>query len=256
MSATQSASAIAEFPSVEGNPRHVAIIMDGNNRWAKRHNLMGAAGHKAGVEAVRGVLDVCKKQSIEVLTLFAFSSENWRRPTTEVRALLALLMRYLRNEVDELHRDNVRIQFIGRRDRFSERINGLFERSESLTRDNTGSTLVIAVDYGGHWDIAEATRSLAERVKSGVLDPADITPELLGAQLSTGHLPPPDLCIRTGGDSRVSNFLLWQFAYTELFFTDTLWPDFNEQAFEAALRDFRMRERRFGGRPSLDNNNA
>jgi undecaprenyl diphosphate synthase len=218
MSATQNASAVSVFPSVEGNPRHVAIIMDGNNRWAKRHNLVGAAGHKAGVEAVRGVLDVCKKQGIEVLTLFAFSSENWRRPTPEVRALLALLMRYLRNEVDELHRDKVRIQFIGRRDRFSRRINALFERSESLTRGNSGSTLVIAVDYGGHWDIAGAARRLAERVQNGSLNPADITPELLGSHLSTGQLPPPDLCIRTGGDSRVSNFMLWQFAYTELFF--------------------------------------
>jgi undecaprenyl diphosphate synthase len=165
-------------------------------------------------------------------------------------------MRYLRNEVDELHRDKVRIQFIGRRDRFSRRINALFERSESLTRGNSGSTLVIAVDYGGHWDIAGAARRLAERVQNGSLNPADITPELLGSHLSTGQLPPPDLCIRTGGDSRVSNFMLWQFAYTELFFTDTLWPDFNEQAFESALRDFRMRERRFGGRPGLDNNNA
>ena len=220
--------------------------MDGNNRWAKRQGVPGPAGHRAGVEAVRGVLRACRDHGVEVLTLFAFSSENWGRPLPEVRALLALLSRSLRNEVRELHRDGIRLRFIGERGRFSERLQRLMQQSELLTAQNTGATVVIAADYGGRWDIAEASRALARQVREGELEPEDITPELLGGYLCSADLPAPDLCIRTGGDSRISNFMLWQFAYSELYFTETLWPDFGELEFARALADYSRRERRFG----------
>lgn len=220
--------------------------MDGNNRWAKRRGVSGPTGHRAGVEAVRGVLRACKRYGVEVLTLFAFSSENWGRPLPEVRALLALLSRYLRNEVRELHKDGIRIRFIGERQRFSQRQQNLMEQSEHLTRGNTGATVVIAVDYGGQWDIAQATRKLARQVQQGSLQPGDITPELIDRNISISDLPRPDLCIRTGGDARISNFMLWHFAYTELYFTDILWPDFNESEFARALTEYSLRERRFG----------
>jgi undecaprenyl diphosphate synthase len=227
-------------------PRHVAIIMDGNNRWAKRRGLPGPAGHRAGVEAVRGVLRACREHGVEVLTLFAFSSENWGRPQPEVRALLALLSRYLRSEVRELHKDGIRLRFIGQRTRFSERLRKLMLQSEQMTAANTGATVVIAVDYGGQWDIAQAAQKLAQRVKEGSLQPREITPELIDRHISISDLPRPDLCIRTGGDARVSNFMLWHFAYSELYFTNTLWPDFDEAEFAKALADYSLRERRFG----------
>jgi undecaprenyl diphosphate synthase len=227
-------------------PRHVAIIMDGNNRWAKLHGVPGPAGHRAGVEAVRGVLRACQAHGVEVLTLFAFSSENWGRPRPEVRALLALLSRYLRNEVRELHKDGIRLRFMGERGRFSRRLQNLMQQSESLTAANTGATVVIAVDYGGQWDIAQAARELASQVRSGSLQPQDITPQLIDRYISISDLPRPDLCIRTGGDARISNFMLWQFAYSELYFTNILWPDFGEQEFALALADYSRRERRFG----------
>ena len=231
-------------------PRHVAIIMDGNNRWAKRRGLPGPAGHRAGVEAVRGVLRACQQHGVEVLTLFAFSSENWGRPKPEVRALLALLSRYLRSEVKDLHKDGIRLRFIGQRRRFSDRLRRLMQQSEQLTAGNTQSTLVIAVDYGGQWDIAQATQQLALQVSGGTLLPEQITPELIDKNISISDLPRPDLCIRTGGDARVSNFMLWHFAYTELYFTNTLWPDFDETEFARALADYSSRERRFGLRES------
>ena len=227
-------------------PRHVAIIMDGNNRWAKGRSLPGPAGHRAGVEAVRGVLRACQHHGVEVLTLFAFSSENWGRPMPEVRALLALLSRYLRNEVRELHKDQIRLRFIGQRERFSPRLQRLMQQSESLTAANTGATVVIAVDYGGQWDIAQAVQKLAQQVREGSLQPGDITPELIDRNVSISDLPRPDLCIRTGGDARISNFMLWHFAYSELYFTNTLWPDFGELEFARALADYSRRERRFG----------
>lgn len=233
-------------------PRHVAIIMDGNNRWARRQGVPGPAGHRAGVEAVRGVLRACRDHGVEVLTLFAFSSENWGRPQPEVRALLALLSRYLRNEVRELHKDGVRLRFIGRRERFSERLQRLMRRAEHLTRDNRAATMVIAVDYGGQWDIAQAARTLASQVQAGELRLEDITVERMDAQISAADLPRPDLCIRTGGDARISNFMLWQFAYSELYFTQTLWPDFGELEFARALADYSRRERRFGLREPDD----
>jgi len=220
--------------------------MDGNNRWARRRGLPGVAGHRAGVEAVRGVLRACRKQGVEVLTLFAFSSENWGRPQPEVRALLALLSRYLRNEVRELHKDGIRLRFIGERKRFSERLRRLMQQSEQVTAANTAATMVIAVDYGGQWDIAQAAQKLAQRVQEGSLQPGDITPELIDRNISISDLPRPDLCIRTGGDARVSNFMLWHFAYSELYFTNILWPDFDEAEFAGALADYSRRERRFG----------
>ncbi len=227
-------------------PRHVAIIMDGNNRWAKRHGLPGPAGHRAGVEAVRNVLRACRSHGVEVLTLFAFSSENWGRPLPEVRALLALLSRYLRSEVRELHKDGIRLRFIGQRDRFSTRLQRLMQQSEHLTADNREATVVIAVDYGGQWDIAQAARKLAAQVKAGALEPEAIDAELIDRNVSISDLPRPDLCIRTGGDARISNFMLWHFAYSELYFTNTLWPDFGELEFARALADYSRRERRFG----------
>jgi undecaprenyl diphosphate synthase len=227
-------------------PRHVAIIMDGNNRWAQKHGVPGPAGHRAGVEAVRGVLRACKSHGIEVLTLFAFSSENWGRPQPEVRALLALLSRYLRNEVKELHQDGIRLRFIGERHRFSERLQRLMQHAERLTAHNREATVVIAVDYGGQWDIARAARELARKVQAGDLSPEDISVELVDQHIAISDLPRPDLCIRTGGDARISNFMLWHFAYSELYFTPTLWPDFGELEFARALSDYRRRERRFG----------
>ena len=227
-------------------PRHVAIIMDGNNRWARRQGLPGPAGHRAGVEAVREVLRACRQHGVEVLTLFAFSSENWGRPQPEVRALLALLSRYLRNEVRELHSDGVCLRFMGERSRFSPGLQKLMRQSEQLTADNAAATLVIAVDYGGQWDIAQAAQTLARQVREGSLEPEAITAELIDRHISISDLPRPDLCIRTGGDARISNFMLWQFAYSELYFTNTLWPDFGELEFARALADYSRRERRFG----------
>ena len=224
--------------------------MDGNNRWAKRNGVSGPAGHRAGVEAVRGILRACQEHGVEVLTLFAFSSENWGRPKPEVRALLALLSRYLRNEVRQLHEDGIRMRFIGERGRFSVRLQKLMQQSEHLTAGNAGATVVIAVDYGGQWDIAQAVQKLALQVQKGSLQPQDITPQLIDRNVSISDLPRPDLCIRTGGDARISNFMLWQFAYSELYFTNTLWPDFGELEFARALADYSRRERRFGLRES------
>ncbi len=234
------------FANLKPAPRHVAIIMDGNGRWAQRRGLPTAAGHRAGVEAVRRVVESCQEQGIEVLTLFAFSSENWGRPETEVRALMALMCHYLRRETQKMQRDNIRLRFIGRRDRFSERLQRLMARSEEATAGNTGATLVLAVDYGGRWDIVEAARSLAREAVTNGLDPEDINEAAVTQAMSLNDLPPPDLCIRTGGDQRISNFLLWQFAYAEFFFADVLWPDFDGPALARAVSEFRRRERRFG----------
>ncbi|MEE4279630.1 MAG: polyprenyl diphosphate synthase [Halieaceae bacterium] len=233
-------------------PRHVAIIMDGNNRWARQRNLPGPAGHRAGVEAVRGVMRACREHGVEVLTLFAFSSENWRRPLPEVRALLALLSRYLRTEVKQLNEDNVRLRFIGQRERFSPRLQRLMAHAEAATANNTAATVIIAVDYGGRWDIAEAAQRLARRCERGEIASADIDEDLLRSEMTLADFPPPDLCVRTGGDARISNFLLWDFAYTELYFTPVLWPDFGELEFARALADYGRRERRFGGRGEPD----
>lgn len=227
-------------------PQHIAIIMDGNNRWAKRRGLPGTAGHSAGMEAIRNVLRACNQHGVRVLTLFAFSSENWGRPRPEVRYLLSLFTRYLRNETLDLHKDGIRIRFIGERHRFGKRLQKLMQEAEQLTHDNTDTTLVIAADYGGQWDIARAAARLSERVSVGELASADISPELLARELSLADLPAPDLCVRTGGDHRISNFMLWEFAYSELYFTETLWPDFGAADLALAIEDFSGRERRFG----------
>ncbi len=227
-------------------PQHIAIIMDGNNRWAKRRGLPGSAGHSAGVEAIRNVLRACHEHGVKVLTLFAFSSENWGRPRPEVRYLMALFTRYLRNETRALHEDGIRIRFIGDRGRFGARQQQLMSEAEMLTQNNADTTLVIAADYGGQWDIAAAASRIAKRVAEGELAAGAITPALLDSEIALADLPRPDLCIRTGGDHRISNFLLWQFAYTELYFTETLWPDFGAADLGLAIEDFSGRERRFG----------
>ena len=227
-------------------PRHVAIIMDGNGRWASRRRLPRFAGHKAGVETVKGVVRACGDKGIEVLTLFAFSSENWRRPQEEVGLLMGLFMTALDQQVRKLHEHNIRLRIIGDRSAFSRTLQERIEAAESITATNTGLTLVIAANYGGRWDLTEAARTIANRVQAGELRPDQVSPELLQSLLSLRDLPEPDLFIRTGGEKRVSNFLLWQLAYTELYFTDTLWPDFDRQAFDGALTSFATRQRRFG----------
>ncbi len=227
-------------------PRHIAIIMDGNGRWAKKRLLPRVAGHQAGVEAVRGVVEACGKKGIEVLTLFAFSSENWRRPASEVGLLMELFVQTLKREVKRLHANNVRLRVVGERGAFDAKLQEGITQAEQLTQNNTGLTVVIAANYGGRWDIAQAARQLAAQVEAGELKSADITPELIDAHLSLRELPEPDLFIRTGGEQRISNFLLWQLAYTELYFTDVLWPDFSAAVLEEALESFGRRQRRFG----------
>ena len=227
-------------------PRHVAIIMDGNNRWARKRLMPGVAGHKAGVDAVKAMIEVCAEEGVEVLTLFAFSSENWRRPEDEVGALMDLFLGALRREVRRLHENDIRLCIIGDRSRFSPELQRAMTDAEQLTRDCQRLTLVIAANYGGQWDIAQATRKLAEQVATGQLKPEQVNEQHIESCLSTAHWPSPDLCIRTGGEHRISNFLLWQLAYTELYFSDLFWPDFKHDALRAALADFAQRQRRFG----------
>ncbi len=227
-------------------PRHVAIIMDGNGRWAKKRFLPRFAGHQKGIESVRCVIRCCVKQKIEVLTLFAFSSENWHRPIQEVNALMKLFIKALQSEVDELNENNIRLCFIGARNGFPEQLQILIDKAEKLTLNNNGLNLIIAASYGGRWDIAQAAKTLAAQVQAGTLQLADINEAKLSQALSLANLPAPDLFIRTGGEQRISNFLLWQLAYAEMYFSETLWPDFNEKAFESALESFAKRQRRFG----------
>jgi undecaprenyl diphosphate synthase len=227
-------------------PRHVAIIMDGNGRWAKKRFLPRHAGHRAGVTSVRKTVEGCMAHGVEVLTLFAFSSENWRRPAQEVSLLMELFIASLERETRKLHENGVRLRVIGDRSAFAPLLQEKIAQAEAMTAANQKLNLVIAANYGGRWDITEATRRLAAEVESGMLTSADITAEHLEARLSLADLPEPDLFIRTGGEQRISNFLLWQLAYTELHFTPLLWPEFNETAFEAALASFASRQRRFG----------
>ncbi len=227
-------------------PRHIAIILDGNGRWANRRRLPRFAGHRAGVETVRGVVQACGEKGIEALTLFAFSSENWRRPKEEVGLLMNLFLTAIQQEIRKLHESQVRLRVLGARDAFNRELLSCIEEAEALTRNNRGLNLVIAANYGGRWDLAQALRRLAERVAAGELSPDDITPEAVGAEVSLADLPEPDLFIRTGGERRISNFLLWQLAYTEMYFTDVLWPDFQRAEFDKALQSFARRQRRFG----------
>jgi undecaprenyl diphosphate synthase len=227
-------------------PRHVSIIMDGNGRWASERGLPRHAGHKAGVGAVRSTVEQCRKYEIPVLTLFAFSSENWKRPQQEVGLLMELFLNALQREAKRLQKNDVRLRVIGDRGGFSEKLQAGIEAAESLTAGNTGLLLQIAANYGGRWDITEATRALARQAAAGELDPEAISEDTVSEALSFPGVPDPDLYIRTGGEQRLSNFLLWQAAYAELYFTPTLWPDFDAAAFDQALADFSRRQRRFG----------
>jgi undecaprenyl diphosphate synthase len=241
------ASKIAN-PAVPGAsiPCHLAVIMDGNGRWAERRRRPRAVGHRAGARAVNICIDFCLERGIRALTLFAFSSENWRRPEDEVGALMKLFLNALEREVEELHRRGVRIRFIGERERFGESIRQRMETAEAMTAANDALHLTVAASYGGRWDIAQATRALARDVAAGRLAPDDIDEAALAARMSLADLPEPDLFIRTGGDLRISNFLLWQLAYTELWFTEALWPELDAATLQAALDDFAGRQRRFG----------
>ena len=227
-------------------PRHVAIIMDGNGRWARKRYLPREAGHVAGVSAVREVVRAASDIGLANLTLFAFSSENWKRPKTEVGALMGLFRAYFRSDLDELERRGVRVRIIGSRERVATDIHKMIENAENRTVNNIGLNLTFAFDYGGQEEIANAARELARAAKEGRLDPESITPELFATRLFTSALPEPDLVIRTSGEHRLSNFLLWQSAYAELSFVDTLWPDFGREKFMACLQNFAQRERRFG----------
>ena len=227
-------------------PRHVAIIMDGNGRWARRRRLPRVAGHRAGVGAVRDMVRACGEKGIEVLTLFTFSSENWQRPPDEVERLMGLFVTALEQEARKLHEHNVRLEVVGERRAFNDMLRKRITEAEDLTRANTGLRLIIAANYGGRWDVTQACREIATRVRDGKLDPESITPEVVETFLSLPELPAPDLFIRTGGEVRISNFLIWHLAYTELYFTDTLWPDFDHHSFDVALSAYARRQRRFG----------
>ncbi|MCP1620684.1 undecaprenyl diphosphate synthase [Pseudomonas otitidis] len=220
--------------------------MDGNNRWAKKRLLPGVAGHKAGVDAVRAVIEVCADAGVDVLTLFAFSSENWQRPADEVSALMELFLGALRREARRLNDNGIRLRIIGDRSRFHPELQAAMREAELLTAGHNRFTLQIAANYGGQWDITQAAQRLAREVQAGHLQVDEITPGLLQNCLATGDLPLPDLCIRTGGEHRISNFLLWQLAYAELYFSDLFWPDFKHDAMRKALADFAKRQRRFG----------
>jgi len=227
-------------------PRHVAIIMDGNNRWAKKRLLGGIAGHKAGLKSVRAVVENCARSGVEVLTLYAFSSENWRRPKDEVNALMELFLMALNREVKKLHKNNLKLRVIGDKTGFTKTIQNAIAKAEAMTAHNTGMTLAIAANYGGHWDITQAARSLARDVACGNLTPDQVTEEAMQARIALGDLPAPDLCIRTAGEQRISNFLLWQFAYTEFYFSDEYWPDFDLASLQRAFASYAGRVRRFG----------
>jgi undecaprenyl diphosphate synthase len=229
-------------------PRHVAIIMDGNHRWAKSRHLPGAAGHRAGAKNVRPVAEACADVGIEVLTLFAFSTENWQRPSREVNLLMDLMRNMLDNDIDELHARGVRLRVIGDRSRFAPDLQMRMNRAETLTRVNERMTLNIAANFGGRWDIARAARQLALDVEAGRIAADEVDESLFSRYLSLSDLPSPDICIRTGGDARISNFLLWDFAYTELYFTESFWPAFTDDDLAAALAWFHERQRRFGRR--------
>lgn len=246
MSESQLFSRSTDTPENASLPRHVAVIMDGNGRWAKRLGLSRIAGHRRGVESVRRLVKYCAKLNIDYLTLFAFSSENWRRPVTEVRLLMELLSNALESEVKKLNENNVRLRILGDLNRFSPKIQLLIRNAEDLTGSNSGLNLTIAANYGGRWDITDACRKIAIKTKSGEIDPTQIDSQTIESHLSTSSLPEPDLFIRTGGEQRISNFLLWQLAYTELYFTEVLWPEFDNTQFDTALESFYGRQRRFG----------
>lgn len=228
------------------DPKHIAIIMDGNGRWAQKRFMPRIMGHHAGVRTVRKVVEFCAKSNIEVLSLFAFSSENWRRPLEEVNLLMELFMATLQKEVDTLDANNIRLKIIGDKSAFSEKLQAKIITAEQQTANNTGLTLVIAANYGGRWDITQAVRCITAEIQAGKLAVSEVSEQLINDHLVTSDLPEPDLFIRTGGEERISNFLLWQLAYTEFYFTDALWPDFDQESLAEAIKSFKNRQRRFG----------
>ncbi|MFQ5546957.1 MAG: polyprenyl diphosphate synthase [Woeseia sp.] len=227
-------------------PRHVAVIMDGNGRWAQMRSQPRHAGHRAGVRAVREIVEVAAKRGVGFLTLFAFSSENWQRPQEEVSRLMSLFLEALQRELDELHRNKVRLRFVGSRHRLKAGLVRTIEAAEEETRANSGLNLIVAVAYGGRWDIVSAARKLSRKVAGGEMTVNDINEERFAGELALAGVPDPDLLIRTGGEQRISNFLLWNLAYSEIYFCDRLWPDFCERDFDHALTFYRMRQRRYG----------
>ena len=234
------------LPSGKAVPRHIAIIMDGNNRWAKKHGKGSLSGHRAGVDSVRSVVQGCAELGVEVLTLFAFSSENWQRPPLEVKGLMELFALALDREVKKLHKHNIRLRVIGDKSRFSSSLQKKIAKAEKLTSENTGLIVNVAANYGGRWDITQAAQQFARDCVAGLAAPEDLDESLLGSMISLSDQPAPDLCIRTAGEQRVSNFLIWQMAYSEYFFSDLLWPDFDKYALGAAIQSYLTRERRFG----------
>jgi len=231
--------------SVPG-PQHVAIIMDGNGRWAQKKGKIRTFGHKAGVESVRAVVRFARQNNIQSLTLFAFSSENWKRPEEEVSVLMELFNLVLNNEAKRLHKNGVRLKVIGDVSAFDDKLTEKIRKAEAMTADNQELVLNIAANYGGRWDIVNAARQISEAVSEGKMTSSEITEATFDSHISTAGLPELDLLIRTGGEHRISNFLLWQCAYAELYFTDVLWPDFSEDVFQQAVNDFKQRQRRFG----------
>lgn len=227
-------------------PRHIAVIMDGNGRWAQKKGDLRLLGHREGVESVRDITETCAQLGVEHLTLYAFSTENWRRPAEEVNGLFRILVSSLEREAQNLHRNNIRLATIGQTDRFPKPIRESLARVIRLTQDNDGLELCLALSYSGRWDITEAVRAIARDVKEGNLDPADIDDQLIARHLATGDTPDPELVVRTSGEFRVSNFLLWQLAYSEIYVTDIFWPDFRRNELYKAIESFQKRERRFG----------
>jgi undecaprenyl diphosphate synthase len=246
LNADLSAATLAADEHIRRGPTHVAIIMDGNGRWAARRGLPRVEGHRRGVEAVRRAVRSATELGIRYLTIYSFSSENWRRPPEEVSDLMGLLKRFVRNDLADLHANNIKVRVIGERHDLSTDIRLLLEEAEVLTNENTGLTLVIAFNYGGRQELVAAMRRMAERVKRGELEPGAISSEMVELALDTSGIPHPDLVIRTSGEQRVSNFLLWQSAYSEFVFLPDLWPDFDGKALEAAIDEYTRRDRRFG----------
>lgn len=235
-------SSTEQVPSVGEVPQHIAIIMDGNGRWATKRFLPRVAGHAKGVEAVRGIVEACARQQVKFLTLFAFSSENWRRPADEVSLLMRLFVTALEKEVSKMHANDIRLKVVGDLSRFDDRLQKLIQEAEQKTADNRGLTVTVCANYGGRWDIVQAFNRLRPSLAVG----EELTESQLTPYLSMAYAPEPDLFIRTGGETRISNFLLWQLAYTELYFTDTFWPDFDAEALHLAIQSYQNRERRFG----------
>jgi len=227
-------------------PRHIAIVMDGNGRWAKAKRKPRLWGHKVGVEAVRNIVKACNALDVECLTIFAFSSENWKRPEDEIKNLMGLFMMALEREAKALARNNVRLKIIGDITRFSEKLQKKIKQVEEITAKSDGLNLIVAANYGGRWDIAESVKKLVDKISAGDMTADELNEEAISAHLSTQGFPEPDLFIRTGGEKRISNFLLWQMAYCELYFTDVLWPDFGKEELHKAIADFSTRQRRFG----------